>query len=344
MKRLIALLLALMMLFTFVACSENQVPADPAKSESSQENTGTENAAQATPAAENDGKIRIGIDMASRDAFMSSLETAFMDAAETYPDVEIVAVYDADYDVQKQMEQIAALATLNVDVIIAGLADSNTAADVIPYANGIPLVLTTRHPDDSVLVKDNVIYVGSPESDAGLQQGEFLAEYFKGSGKTELNYVLFMGPLGLENATQRTEYAKKGLTDAGYTLHKVFEDTANWDRAEAMSKMQQILGTNPTIDCVIANNDEMALGAIEALKAAGKLDGIPVVGIDATDAGLAAVESGEMAMTVLQNAVGQAETAMKCAVELAKGESLDEVVYWVPFEKVTPENLDEYMK
>lgn len=342
MKKLITLALATMMTMTMIGCG-GQTTTEPAEEEKPEAVQEAADAADGTQ-ADTDGKIKIGIDMASRDAFMSSLETAFMEAAKAYPEVEIVAVYDADYDVQKQMEQIDALATVGVDVIIAGLADSNTASEVIPHAQGIPLVLTTRHPDDSVLIENNVIYVGSPESDAGTQQGNFLAEYFKDSGKTELNYVLFMGPLGLENATQRTEYAKKALTDAGYTLNKVFEDTANWDRAEAMSKMQQILGTNQEIDCVIANNDEMALGAVEALKAAGKLEGIPVVGIDATDAGLEAVKNGEMAMTVLQNAVGQADSAMELAVKLAKGETLDDVVFWVPFETITLDNLDQYMK
>ena len=186
-------------------------------------------------------------------------------------------------------------------------------------------------------------YVGSQEYDAGKMQAEFLAKFFE--GRTDpINYVLFMGQLGLENTQQRTDSVKTELTNAGFTLNKVFEDTAKWDRATAMDMMQTFLGTGATFDCVICNNDEMALGVIEALKAAGvDLAKIPVVGIDATDMACQSVKNGEMAMTVFQDAAGQGAKCIEFAIKAANGE-LTDLFGWVPFMPVTIDNVDQYIK
>lgn len=340
MRKLICLAMALCLILAAGGCSPATGNTSPASNGSASSQASSDTAENSTT----QDKIRIGVNMVNRDQFMSSLEKSILDAAATYSDVEIVAVYDAKYDVQKQMEQIATFATQKVDVIIAGLVDMNIAQEVIDQAQGIPIVFTTRHPDNSVLKEGQVYYVGSPESDAGTLQGEYLANYFKKKGIDEINYVLFMGPLGLENSIERTEYAKKALEDNGIKLNKVFEDTANWDLAEAQSKMQQLLGTGRQIDCVIANNDDMALGAIEALKEVGKLGEIPVVGVDATDIACVSIKAGEMSMSALQNAEAQAVTAVDIAVKIARGEAPSEVLYWIPFEAVTIDNVDQYIK
>jgi inositol transport system substrate-binding protein len=151
-----------------------------------------------------------------------------------------------------------------------------------------------------------------------------------------------MGQLGLENTNERTRGVKETLTKAGFKLTKVYEDTAEWDRFKAMNQMQQFLGTNKDFDVVICNNDEMALGAIEALKTAGKdLKAIPVVGIDATPPAKEAVKNGEMAMTVFQNAKAQGKVALEFAIKAAKGQKIDKFG-WVPFEPVTIDNVANY--
>ena len=326
------LLIALMMVLLATGCAAS--PAAPV--------------AEATPATEaapaEGGKIRIGLAMPASDQYFSGVQQQLEKiVAEKADSIEIVATYEADYDVQKQLEQVATLATLDVDVIVGAIVDTNNAEAVFDKANGIPMVWISRHPETSVLEKyPNVFFAGSPEKDAGLQQGAWLAEYFKAKGVDTINYVLFMGPLGLENVNMRTLGAKEALEKAGFNLVKVFEDTAEWDRAEAMSKMQQVLAMGKQIDCVICNNDEMALGAIEAMKAAGQLEGIPVVGVDATTNGMTSVKSGEMAMTVLQNAVGQAQAAIAITEQIANGETPEKET-WIPFEPVTSENVDEYM-
>jgi ABC-type sugar transport system substrate-binding protein len=111
-----------------------------------------------------------------------------------------------------------------------------------------------------------------------------------------------------------------------------------------MDMMQTFLGTGKTFDCVICNNDEMALGVVEALKAAGvDLSTTPVVGIDATDMACESVKNGEMAMTVFQDAAGQGAACIDFAVKAAKGE-LTELFGWVPFQPVTIDNVDDFIK
>jgi len=339
-RRVISLIFSIILLISLVAgCGSSQSSKSSNTSASSSKTAASTSASSSS----SNGKIRIGLAMSSRDQYFADLQSQIERVASENGNVEIVAEYEADYDVQKQLEQMATLASLNVDVILSSIVDTNNADAVIEKANGIPLILLSRHPETSVLEKySNVTFVGSPEKDAGMMQGEWLGNYFKEKGVSEVNYVLFMGPLGYENVTLRTEGAKEGLESTGMTLNKVYEDTAEWDRAEAMSKMQQILATGKQIDCVIANNDEMALGAIEALKAAGRLKDIPVVGVDATTAGCTSVKNGEMAMTVLQNAKGQAEKGMEAAMNVLAGKTVDKE-NWIPFEEVTPENVDQYL-
>jgi len=286
------------------------------------------------------GKIKIGLTMSSRDQFLSTLETALVDAAETKADVEVIA-FDAENDIQKQLSHISSFASQGVSAIIVNLVNSDSTAEIIAAAGDIPVVFVNRMPDQSVLeASDKASYVGSDESQAGQLQAEFLTTYFTEKGIKELNYVLFMGTLGLQNTNARTDSAKKGLEDSGFTLVKQFEDTADFDRAKAMEKMQQFIGTGKPFDVVIANNDEMALGAIEALKSA-KITDIPVVGIDATANALAAIETGELACSVFQDAKGQGSGALDLAYKYAKGETVDKYG-WIPFQTVTKENLADF--
>ena len=286
--------------------------------------------------------LKIGVSIFNKDQFFANQEKEMLAYAENFPELEITS-FDAQNDMQKQQEHIRTFASQNYDAVILSAVNTDTAAEMIDMAGEIPMIFTNRLPDESVFREGKDAYVGSEETESGKLQGEYLAEYYKDSGKTELNVVMLMGQLGLDNTTKRTESAKKALEDAGYKLNMVFEDTAEWDRATAMSKMEQVLGTGKPIDCVIANNDEMALGAIEALKAVDKLKDVQVVGLDATDNALQAIKDGEMGMTVFQDAKSQAEKAVDVAMKAAKGESF-ETMNWIPFTAITAENVDSYIK
>ncbi|WP_270395586.1 substrate-binding domain-containing protein [Mediterraneibacter massiliensis] len=286
--------------------------------------------------------VKVGVSIFNKDQFFANQEKEMLAYAENFPELEITS-FDAQNDMQKQQEHIRTFASQNYDAIILSAVNTDTAAEMIDMAGDIPMIFTNRLPDESVFREGKDAYVGSDETESGKLQGEYLAEYYKDSGKTELNVVILMGQLGLDNTTKRTTSAKQALEDAGYTLNIVFEDTAEWDRATAMSKMEQVLGTGKPIDCVIANNDEMALGAIEALKAVDKLKDVQVVGLDATDNALQAIKDGEMGMTVFQDAKSQAEKAIDVAMKAANGEEI-ETMNWIPFTAITKENVDSYMK
>ena len=123
----------------------------------------------------------------------------------------------------------------------------------------------------------------------------------------------------------------------------VEEQTANWDRTQGADLMANWLSAGVEFDAVVANTDEMAIGAIQALKAAGKdMSEVIVGGVDATQDALAAMKAGDLDVTVFQNAAGQGQGAVDAALKLARGEPVEQKVY-IPFELVTPENIDNYM-
>lgn len=310
MKRILALLLVLGLALGVAACAKKQV------------NT-------------------VGVSLYARDQFISNLEQAILKASEGSG--YTVDSQEANNDTQKQQEQVRNFALKNYGSMIVNLVDTSTAETVIAEAGDVPIIFINRRPSDDLLTENKYAYVGSMEYDAGRMQAEFLGKFF--AGRTDpIRYVLFMGQLGLENTQQRTDSVKAELEKQGFTLEKVFEDTANWDRATAMDKMQTLIGTGKPFDAVICNNDEMALGCIEAMKAAGiDLKAIPVVGIDATDMACASVQAGEMAATVFQNATAQGKVAMEYAIKAAKGENFDKFG-WVPFEPVTIDNVADYIK
>lgn len=336
MKKFTAILLVILLVtavFTGCAPAAPSAPAEPAPAEP------TESTDSAPVPADNAG-IQMGLSLYDRDQFFVSQETAMKDAAKNYPGMTITT-FDAAQDVQKQLEHITTFATQGYSAIATSLVNPDTVAEIIAAAGDIPMIFQNRMPDTSKFTEGKHTYIGSDETESGKLQGEWLAEHFKDSGKQTLDIVILMGDLGLDNTTKRTASAKEALEKAGFKLNMVFEDTANWSRAEAMTKMEQILGTGVNIDAVIANNDEMALGAIEALKSVNKLEGIPVVGIDATATGVAAVQDGEMSMTVFQNAKAQGEKAVEVASIAASGAPI-EMFYWIPFEAVTKDNASKY--
>jgi inositol transport system substrate-binding protein len=123
----------------------------------------------------------------------------------------------------------------------------------------------------------------------------------------------------------------------------VLEGTAEWDRAKGMALMENWLNSGKKIDAVVANNDEMAIGAANAIINAGKKDQIVVAGIDATPDALQFMKSGKLDITVFQDAKGQGRSAIETAIKAAKGEKVEKF-NWIPFQVVTKEKVEEYIK
>ena len=209
-------------------------------------------------------------------------------------------------------------------------------------AGDIPIIYVNRTPGIE-LVKGESVYVGSDENLSGKYQGEFLGAYFNDKGVTDVKAVMIRGGASA-HADLRTEQAKKALADAGINVEYVFDESAGWSRVEAFDLMNTFLLDDLEFDCIISNNDEMAIGAISALEING-IDptSLPIVGIDATPQGLANLQDGKLAFTVYQDANAQGVNAVRATVMILNGDDVDTLVD-IPFEPVTIDNYESYLK
>lgn len=290
--------------------------------------------------------------MSLRDEFLSTLEAGSKAAAEELG--VTLSPQDAQNDTGKMIQFIESARNAGDDAVLINLVDAETAQQCIEAAGDMKVVFVNRVPaDTSVLEAGKSAAVVSDENTSGYYQGEFLANYFKAQGKTDIKYLMLQGTLGLVHTEQRSASVLKGLADNGINATEAAAPlVAEYDRATAMDMISPLL-TTTEFDCIIANNDAMALGAVEAMKAQG-LDptSIPIVGIDATVDGVQAIKDGTLAMTVFQDANGQGYGAVKAAANLIEGNPIndgtdyetDETgnICWVPFEPVTPDNVADY--
>ncbi len=295
--------------------------------------------AAATPAADApaaDAPIKIGVSMLFDDLWLTILRDAMTAYAESQPGVELIMV-DSKEDVATQLGQVENFVAQGVDAII--LIPANTdATDPMTKAAvdaGIPLVYVNRKPAN---LPEGVAYAGSDSIVAGTLQMEWIAEQLEGKG----NVVIMNGNLSQEAAQQRTAGVKE-LAAKFPDIKIIKEDTANWSRDQGLALMENWLATGDQIDAVASNNDKMAIGALAAIEAAGKLGQILVGGVDASPDALDAMDKGRLNVTVFQNAAGQGEGGIKAAIALARGEAIEQIT-WIPYELVTPENYKEYMQ
>lgn len=237
----------------------------------------------------------------------------------------------------------------DADVIICALCDSGTAQQMEVLAGDKPIVFINSCPDEDYLEKNKYVYVGSDEAVAGQLQAEYVLDKY--SAKDTLNVAILKGEKTHSATKGRTNAVKAKLEASGKTIHYVYEDYADWSTDTARNMFHLFLKTGQQVDCVICNNDSMAMGIVQAVKENNlSFDALPILGVDATVDGLAAVSKGEMACTIFQPAVGQGEAAIKAAIRLVKGESITSLegaeenglYVWVPFESVTKENVKNY--
>lgn len=304
--------------------------------------------AGANPDAGASDKLKIGMTMAQRDQFLTNCEQAAVAVAKDQG-VEL-KVFDANNDISAQISQVQTCASDNYDAMMVVLVTNDSGAEIVQAAGDMPVAFFNRMPTDLSILDEKHVYVGMDESEAGKAQGEYIADLFKSENKgPDINAVMLMGPLGQDSVVKRTDGAKKALTDAGFNVTYQFEDTAEWDRAKAMDKFTQFMGTGKPYDVVICNNDDMALGVAEAMSTSGSgTVTVPIVGIDATENGCNAVKDGQLAMTVNQDPIAQGEGAFNSALALAKGEVPsnvnDQFVLFTQAEKVSKDNVEEFLK
>ncbi|MBV7520819.1 sugar ABC transporter substrate-binding protein [Ensifer sp. ENS12] len=283
----------------------------------------------------------IGVSMALfDDNFLTVLRNGMSDYAKTLDGVEL-QIEDAQNDVSKQQSQIQNFIAAGVTAIIVNPVDTDATAAMSKIAAdaGIPLVYVNREPVNVDTLPEKQAFVASNEQESGTLQTQEICKMLGGKGKA----VVMMGELSNQAARMRTKDIHDVLaTDQCKGIEIVEEQTANWSRTQGSDLLTNWLSAGVEFDAVIANNDEMAIGAIQALKAAGRsMDSVVVGGIDATQDALAAMAAGDLDVTVFQNAAGQGKGSVDAALKLAKGEAVDKKVY-IPFELVTKETLDKY--
>lgn len=300
----------------------------------------------------NDSNAKIKIFLSANndtDTFQSSfIDSATKTASSNHDDLSVAY---AKGKIDTQIDQIKEAASKKYDVIICIPVDPTTALQIEAAAGDIPIIFYNTKPSERVLEKGKYIYVASDEYQAGKLQAEYALDQLK--DKKELNVVIMMGEKGHSGTIGRTEAIKDTLKKSKKTIHYNFVDYANWSTDTAKDMFDLFLQTKQKYDVVFCNNDSMALGVIEALKD-NSIDpsSVPVLGVDATKDGCKAISDGNMAFTVFQDAAGQATAAINAAKALASNTSLSSVKYatknqlyvYVPFEKVTSENVSKYLK
>lgn len=292
------------------------------------------------------------------DTFMTGVRNAISDAAEGKAKVDIV---DSQNSQPTQNDKVDLFISKKSDALAINPVDRTAAGVIIDKAKnaGIPVVFFNREPLPEDMGKwDKVYYVGAKAEESGTISGQLIVDYWKAHPEADKNkdgilqYVMLKGEPGHQDAELRTKFSVQAITDAGIKVEKLAEDTAMWDRVKGQEKMAAFLSAHgDKIEAVLANNDDMALGAIEALKAAGYFKDnkfIPVVGVDATAPAIQALKDGTLLGTVLNDAVNQGKATLNIAVALAKGETpskdntgydiVDGKYVWVPYQKVTKDN------
>ena len=286
------------------------------------------------------------------DAFMLRFRNAMAEEAEKAG--VSLTLADSQNDQTTQDGQVDEFIANGVNVLIINPVDRMASQGIIDKAKAanIPVVFINREPAEEMLASyEKAYYVGAKPEESGTEAGELIAAYFKAHPEADKNkdgklqFILLKGENGHQDMIARSKYSVEALQAAGVNPVEIASAIANWDKLQAMNIMNAfIMSIGPeNIEAVIANNDEMALGAVEALKASDYNKGdpamyIPVVGVDANASALDAMDRGEMLGTVLNDADGQGSAAVKLAVSLAQNggpETSGGKYIWIPYQKVT---------
>jgi ABC-type sugar transport system substrate-binding protein len=282
----------------------------------------------------NSGSLKIGF---MNTNLSNEFQVAMLDAAREKAEelgIELVE-QDGQGDAAKQVSQMEQLISQKVDAIVMAPYDKDACAPAVTKAKeaGIPLIIVNSTVNN---MDQALAYVGSDDKVAGEMAMTKLAEEIGGKGEI----MMIRGPIGNSAEVGRTEGVNTVLEEYS-DISIVVDEPADWDREKAMKLMENKLQGDSNIVGVMAQNDEMAIGAQKAIEAAGKQDTIKVIGIDAIPDALTAVEQGKLIATVFQDARGQASKALEVAVAAAKGETIDSE-YLIDFKLITSDNVAEY--
>lgn len=263
-----------------------------------------------------------------------------------------VTIQDGKGDMAEQTNQIDNFIAQDYDALIINLVQATSAATVIDKCEAAnkPCIFINREPSEEDMKKDPgmITYVGADARQSGKFQGELIADLpNKGDLNADgvLQYVMVVGDPENVDAKYRTEFSISQYQEvSGLKVEKLDEQRGDWDQAKGQEIVANALTQyGDKIEAVFCNNDAMALGAAQAITAAGRKVGedIYLVGVDALAEAMDLVSTGGMTGTVLNDHINQSHKAVDCTVQAINGEKLD-AYYWIDYIKVTPENVAQY--
>ncbi|CDF98511.1 galactose/glucose ABC transporter substrate-binding protein MglB [Avibacterium paragallinarum] len=304
---------------------------------------------------------RIGVTIYKYDDnFMSLMRQAIEKEAKQFLDVELL-MNDSQNAQSVQNDQVDVLISKGVKALAINLVDPAAASTIIGKAKleEVPVIFFNKDPGAKAIGSyEQAYYVGTDPKESGIIQGQLITKHWKANPDFDLNkdhkiqYVLLKGEPGHPDAEARTKYVIEELNKSGIETEQLFIDTAMWDAAMAKDKMDAWLSSSKAneIEVVIANNDGMAMGALEAAKAHGKK--LPIFGVDALPEVLQLIKKGDITGTVLQDGVTQGKVIVQFADNLAKGKEITQGTNWklekkvlrIPYVGIDSDNLATFLK
>ncbi|AGS26541.1 substrate-binding domain-containing protein [Rhizobium etli] len=287
----------------------------------------------------------IGVAISHSDSFLAVMVQGMKDeAAKTKQPLQIEF---AEADINKQLSQIQNFIAAKVDAIIVNVVESSASPAITKMAAdaGVPLIYVNNTPSDLDALGSKAAFIGSNEAEAGELETKEVCHVLKERGKTsDAGILIIQGILAQHSAELRSKAVHDVIATPECNFMKVIdEQSANWDPVKAQDLMTNWITAGYKPAAVIANNDEMALGAINSMKAAGwDMKDVVVAGIDATKEAMHYMQTGDLDVSVFQDAIGQGAGSVDAAIKMAKGEKVQSPV-WIPFELVNPANVDKYI-
>jgi inositol transport system substrate-binding protein len=331
MKTLVSLALCALLLVIVAACG-NKGTDNTASSSSNAPSASADNAN--SPAAAGGKKMKIGVTV----YYMTEFITLAVEGVKKQAEAENAEamILDANNDPAKQISQIENFISQKVDAIVVAAVDSDSLGPIVQKAKeaGIPLIGLNM----LINSPDLIAYAGPNDVQAGELEMQYIADQIGGKG----NIVVLDGPIGVSAQVQRSEGINNVLKK--YPDIKVLsEKTANWSRSEALSLMENWLQSHgEKITAVVAQNDEMALGAFQALESKGLDAKIPVAGVDAIKDAVESINNGKLKATVFQDADKEGRLAIELAAKAVRKESIEKDNF-IQMELVTKDNIDKYL-
>lgn len=274
----------------------------------------------------------------------------------------MVTVRDAVGSQRTQNDQVKEMIDEGCNILCINLVDRTDPSEIIDSAKekNIPIIFFNREPvAEDMMQWDKLYYVGAKARQSGQMQGEIAADLILKDKSIDKNhdgkiqYVVLEGEMGHQDAIVRTDSSVETILAKGIKMEKLSYEIANWKRAQAQNRMEQLIRQyGNTIELVLSNNDDMALGALDSYRIMGYTkDDMPMMlGVDGMQEALEAVKDGRLTGTVYNDKEGQAQIMAAIVFASVSGKGLDGINFenltevYLPYQKVTIDNVDHYLE